>query len=79
MFSVELQSILNKNKFELMDQENNIWVKEVENKSITISGEDNSIEVIFEDFENNKLEEQNFNKINLIFEWMKKFSIHFLN
>lgn len=51
MFSVRTRLLLERNFFDLMDVDNNIWIKEVGNKSVTISGKDRSIEVIFEDLD----------------------------
>jgi hypothetical protein len=51
MFSKENQAKLRKNGFEVEDAEDNIWILEKGESSVTISGDDESVEAIWQTFE----------------------------
>lgn len=70
MFSSKIQSKLKSNGFDLTCEEENIWVKEIGDDSVTISGEDNDIEAIWQNFEGS-FEEFSHSNIDEVIEWSK--------
>lgn len=68
MFSADIQKRLKKEGYELTCAEENIWVKEVGDQSVTISGKDSSIEAIWQTFEG-EFEEVSSDRISEILAW----------
>ena len=68
MFSADIQQKLRKNGFELTCDEENIWVKEVGDQSVTLSGEDDNIEAIWQTFDG-EFEEISSEHIKEILSW----------
>jgi hypothetical protein len=71
MFSADIQLKLRKNGFELTCAEENIWILEEGDQSVTISGEDLSIEAIWQTFDG-EFEEFEVFDIDRVLEWSKK-------
>ena len=71
MFSADIQQKLRKKGFELTCNEENIWVKEVGDQSVTISGDDNLIDAIWQTFEG-EFEEISSPRINEIIIWSNR-------
>lgn len=67
MFSREIQQRLRKEGFDLMDSENNIWIKENSKNSITIS----EGLLIYQNYETDKIEEISFEN-NEFMNWVNK-------
>jgi uncharacterized protein involved in tolerance to divalent cations len=67
MFSNEIQKRLRKEGFDLMDSENNIWIKENSKNSITIS----EGLLIYQNYETDKIEEISFEN-NEFIDWINK-------
>ena len=68
MFSNEVQVKLKKCNFDLICEDENIWVLENGDSSVTISGTDDSIEAIWQTFDG-EFEEYNSSKIDNIIRW----------
>lgn len=68
MFSAGIQQKLRKKGFELTCEEENIWVKEIGEQSVTISGEDDNIGAIWQNFEGD-FDEVSGSHINEILSW----------
>lgn len=68
MFSLEIQKKLKKEGYDLICEEENIWVKEIGDQSITISGKENLIEAIWQTFEG-EFEEISSNRISEVIDW----------
>jgi len=68
MFSHEIQKKLRKEGYELACEEENIWTKEIGDQSVTISGDDDCIEAIWQTFEG-EFEEFESESINEILNW----------
>jgi len=71
MFSSVIQQKLRKKGFELTCNEENIWVKEVGDQSVTISGDDSLIDAIWQTFEG-EFEEISSPHINEIITWSNR-------
>lgn len=68
MFSNEIQKKLSKEGYDLTCKEENIWVKEKGEQSVTISGEDDCIEAIWQTFDG-EFEEFECESINEVLNW----------
>lgn len=71
MFSAEVQLKLRKKGFELTCPEENIWILEQGEQSVTISGDDSDIEAIWQTFEG-KFEEFESPSMDKVLEWSNK-------
>jgi len=72
MFSKDIQKKLCIKGFELENEEENIWVKEKGDQSITISGNDDCIEAIYQTVDthfDDVFADFSSNKINEILAW----------
>lgn len=68
-FTKEIENRLKKEGFEITCQEENIWVLEKGESSITISGDDKRVEAIWQDFDGNF--DDNSGNIDDMIEWSK--------
>lgn len=68
MFSEDIQKKLRKEGFDLESKEENIWIKEKGEQSITISGDDDCIEAIWQTF-GGKFKEFERKSINEVLTW----------
>jgi len=68
MFSNDIQQKLRKNGFEIESNEENIWIKEKGEQSITISGDDDNIEAICQTFDG-EFDEISSPRLNEILAW----------
>lgn len=71
MFSAEIQLKLKNNGFDLTCAEENIWILEDGENSVTISGEDHLIEAIWQTYEG-EFEEITSGNINEVITWSKE-------
>lgn len=68
MFSKTNQTKLKKNGFEMISEDENIWIKEKEESSVTISGEDNNISAMWQNYTGD-FEEVDELLIDSVLEW----------
>jgi len=68
MFSGEIQKTLRKEGFDLESNEENIWIKEERDQSVTISGLGEDIDVIWQNFDGD-FEEFSSQSLKAILEW----------
>lgn len=76
-FSEENQQKLKKFGFELDCPEENIWILDRGNVSITVAGTDNNIEAIWQDFEG-KFDDICSSNMNEVLNWSKNIMGHLI-